>query len=215
MKGNYVLLGGWSRTPDTYRKLVDTAPKYSHVYTLPHTFLIPDIKITSIDEVSKSILQELKQKNFTHVTLIGHSLGGALAISFVANHPEHVKKLILVGSEGIPDKRNFSVVVFNWLKDSIFVHGAAKAEENVRALIRIMKNFPYYFSVARFANSVDVRKDAQKIKTPTLILWGEKDCVVPLENAKEFNRLIKGSRLVVLEGMDHDWLIHNPQGLWT
>jgi pimeloyl-ACP methyl ester carboxylesterase len=78
-----------------------------------------------------------------------------------------------------------------------------------------MQNFPYYFAAARFANSIDVGKIAQKIKTPTLILWVEKDKVVPKDSAKELNRLIKGSRLTVLAGMDHDWLIHYPQGLWN
>ncbi|MEK7534687.1 MAG: alpha/beta hydrolase [Patescibacteria group bacterium] len=205
MKGGCVLLGGWSRDSETYHKIIDTSSPQNHIYTILHTSLIPDIRI----------LQELKTKNLTSVVLIGHSLGDALAISFAANYPECVKKLILVDSEGIPDKRNFSTIVFNWLKDCIFIHGKAKAKENVNALFLIMQNFPYYFAVARFANNVDVRKDAQKIKVPTLILWGEKDKVVPIESAKELNRLIKGSKLVVLDGMDHDWLIHYPRGLWS
>jgi len=215
MKENYVVLGGWSRNTETYRNAVQTAPQKSNVHIIPHTSLIPDIKIPLLSEINSRILQELEQKNLTNITLIGHSLGGALAISFAANYLEYVKKLILIDSEGVPDKRNFSMVVLNWIKDSIFVHGIAKAKENIKALIRIVQNFPYYFATARFAKNIDVRKDAQKIKAPTLILWGEKDKVVPIESANELKRLIKNSRLVVFSGMDHDWLIHNPKELWN
>ena len=214
MKENYVLLGGWSRHTETYRNAVQTAPQKRNVYIIPHASLIPDIKIPSLSEINSRILQELEQKNLTNITLIGHSLGGVFAISFTANYPEYVKELVLVDSEGIQDKRNFSIVVYNWLKDNLFVNGFAKAKENIKALIRIVQNFPYYFVTARFAKNIDVRYDAKKIKTPTLILWGEKDKVTTTKNAKEFTRLIKDSKLVILPGMDHDWLIHNPQELW-
>lgn len=209
MKECYVVLGGWLRNVETYKKLVDSAPKENRVYIIPHIYL------PSIDKLNENILQKLKEQDINNITLIGHSLGGAFAISFTASHPEYVKKLILVDSEGIPDRRSLLIIFLKWIKDCILFHGIAKAKENVTAVLRLIGDFPYYFRVSRFAISADVREYAQKIKIPTLILWGGKDKVTTIENAKEFNRLIKNSKLVVLPDMDHDWLIHNPQKLWA
>ncbi len=41
------------------------------------------------------------------------------------------------------------------------------------------------------------------LQQPTLILWGAQDQLIPVATGREFQRLIKGSQLVVLEGLGH------------
>jgi len=41
------------------------------------------------------------------------------------------------------------------------------------------------------------------LKLPTLILWGGKDRLIPVENARRFASDIAGSRLVVFEDLGH------------
>jgi len=41
------------------------------------------------------------------------------------------------------------------------------------------------------------------VKVPTMIIWGEKDDVVPLKNAYLINRKIKNSQLVIIPKGDH------------
>ena len=41
------------------------------------------------------------------------------------------------------------------------------------------------------------------LKQPTLILWGEHDRLIPLVAGQQFQQMIAGSRLVVLEGLGH------------
>jgi pimeloyl-ACP methyl ester carboxylesterase len=43
----------------------------------------------------------------------------------------------------------------------------------------------------------------KNIKTPTLILWGAKDKLIPLENGKRFEADIVGSKLVVFDALGH------------
>jgi pimeloyl-ACP methyl ester carboxylesterase len=45
--------------------------------------------------------------------------------------------------------------------------------------------------------------DFQKIKTPTLILVGDRDQMVPVEEAEEMYRLIQGAELAILPNSDH------------
>jgi pimeloyl-ACP methyl ester carboxylesterase len=50
-----------------------------------------------------------------------------------------------------------------------------------------------------------------QVKVPTLILWGEKDRLIPPAVAIEFERLITGSQRVVLPGLGHVPQEEDPQ----
>ena len=56
-----------------------------------------------------------------------------------------------------------------------------------------------------------------KISRPTLIVWGEnarrKDMTVKLEEAKQFNREIRGSQLVLIQECGHYIQEEKPQEL--
>lgn len=43
----------------------------------------------------------------------------------------------------------------------------------------------------------------RSIRAPTLLLWGEKDAMIPVGNAQDYLRLIDGARLVTLPGLGH------------
>ena len=59
--------------------------------------------------------------------------------------------------------------------------------------------------VASLTNALteDLSADLHKIKAPTLLIWGELDKAVPVEQAAIFNREIKGSMLVTAKGCYH------------
>jgi pimeloyl-ACP methyl ester carboxylesterase len=41
------------------------------------------------------------------------------------------------------------------------------------------------------------------LKQPTLILWGDRDRLIPPAAGRQFQQMIAGSRLVMLEGLGH------------
>ena len=43
----------------------------------------------------------------------------------------------------------------------------------------------------------------QRIQAPTLLLWGEKDAMIPLANAQDYLRAIPNVKLVVVPGVGH------------
>ncbi|MFZ3073513.1 MAG: alpha/beta hydrolase, partial [Minisyncoccales bacterium] len=49
----------------------------------------------------------------------------------------------------------------------------------------------------------NVIEAAKRIKTPTLIVWGDKDRETPIEDAREINKAIAGSRLEIIPGAGH------------
>ena len=50
----------------------------------------------------------------------------------------------------------------------------------------------------------------RSIKTPTLIIWGENDKLIPIENAQKFHADLPNDTLVVLEKTGHVPMEENP-----
>jgi pimeloyl-ACP methyl ester carboxylesterase len=67
-------------------------------------------------------------------------------------------------------------------------------EGNRAAALLIFKGS---FGTSRFKGNI------KEIKTPTLVLWGEKDNLISVENAYQFNRDIKGSMLEIYPNVGH------------
>jgi pimeloyl-ACP methyl ester carboxylesterase len=59
-------------------------------------------------------------------------------------------------------------------------------------------------TILRFASAQSaVKEHLSEIRTPTLILWGEEDRLVPVEAAHEFHHAIRNSKLVIYSGAGH------------
>ena len=56
----------------------------------------------------------------------------------------------------------------------------------------------------------DFRERLPEIRVPTLIVWGEQDSIIPVKDANEFERLIPGSRKVVMAQTGHIAMAERP-----
>jgi abhydrolase domain-containing protein 14 len=56
----------------------------------------------------------------------------------------------------------------------------------------------------------DYEPELDAIRVPTLIIWGEKDTVIPVSIGERMERKINGSRLIVLEGASHPCYLDRP-----
>jgi pimeloyl-ACP methyl ester carboxylesterase len=145
------------------------------------------------------------------VHLVGHSLGGHLAIHLAARWPERVRRLVLADAAGIPRRLSARTVLrFAWEAapprrwgDPRFVpviwrDALAAGPFNVLAGLR-------------HTLRDDVRPLLPGVRAPTLIVWGERDSLVPLEHARELRAGIPGARLLVLEGAYHNPMVDRAE----
>ncbi len=145
------------------------------------------------------------------VRLVGHSMGGQLAIHVAARHPELVERLVLVDAAGIPrpltprqmarfayemtpphrwgDPRFLPVIVGDALKAGAFTI--------LRALRHIVRD--------------DVRPLLSAIAAPTLVVWGERDSIIPLEHGRRMRAAIPDARLLVLKRAYHNPMVDRPE----
>ena len=163
-----------------------------------------------------------------HMVLAGNSMGGGVAWHYALAHPEHVRALVLVDSAGQPDPsnskpplafriarvpvlRNLAAAITprSLIADSLpGVFGDPKLAtpamvDRYWELLRYPGNRAA--TLDRFALTPDSATDAQlsALKLPVLILWGEKDRLIPLSSGQWLHAHIPGSQLIVYSGTGH------------
>ena len=163
--------------------------------------------------------------------LMGMSEGGATAAAYAARHPDRVTHLILAGAfpsgkvhgeakqkvdtllalmaagwgQGTPLFQNLFAQLHLGMSASPEALGYFNEMQRASALPAIASR--YYASNAE----LDVREDAAKVTTPTLIVHRRDDLCVPFEAGRSFAKRIPGSRLVPLKGDNH-WLLYDDEG---
>lgn len=176
---------------------------------------------------TKFVAATLDALNIKQVILVGNSLGGNIAWATAATYPERIERLILVDAAGyaftsasVPlGFRIAQLPVINQLMSKILprslIEGSVKNVYGDPSKVTAALVDRYYDLALREGNrralglrfSQMQRGDqAEKIATlklPTLILWGGKDHLIPVDNAQHFHRDIAGSQLQIFESLGH------------
>ena len=143
-----------------------------------------------------------------HMRLVGHSLGGAVAARLAVLRAELVEALVLVSAVGMPSRRSLGAYawpLFTTLRATNPVFLSRIAADAVRAAPAALVRGGLYSARA------DISHEARGIRAPTLLVWGERDALVPLSLAAEWRRAVPSSRLVVLPGVGHIPMVERPR----
>ena len=203
---NIVLLHGWGQNiemMDPIGKRLEKCGTITIIDLPGHgASKEPTEEITIYDycEVVKSLLDKLKIKK---PILIGHSFGGRISIIYASKY--ETEKLILLGAPCIRKEQKLSTKV-KILKELKKVPGLNKLEGFAKKHIgsRDYKNASVVMRKI-LVNTVneDLTPCAEKIKCPTLLIWGDNDTEAPLEEAQELEKIMSDAGLIVYEGGTH------------
>lgn len=132
--------------------------------------------------------------------VVAHSFGARVALKLLSSEGGIADKLLIVGGAGVvkPRSEEYLRKVKRYRRVKKFFPRYAErhfGSAEYRSLSPIMKE-----SYKKIVNE-DLRGCAERIKNPTLLVYGQNDTVTPPdEEGKIFNGLIAGSRLEVMEG---------------
>jgi pimeloyl-ACP methyl ester carboxylesterase len=184
----------------------------------------------SIHDHANSIYRIILEEDLTNLTLVGNSLGGAvaliLAMSLSEESPARLAKLILIDSGG--DKRlpAHLKLIRSFLGAPIVQLSPAKlAAKIVLRYCYYDKSKPTRQQVSAYSAPLAdaegryaflqtarqcVPEDADelaaglsKIDVPTLIIWGRQDAVIPIEVGEILHQAIPNSALEIIEQCGH------------
>lgn len=191
-----------------------------------------DYSIARYASFVNTLLEKLSVKR---CYIAGNSLGGYITWAFTLNHPEKVKKMILIDAGGYPiDVNKSGTLAFRLGRTPVLKHVLTVLMS--RAVVEKSLKTAYYNEgkvtdmlvdrymemalregnrkafVARM-NQVFAGDTAkiQTITTPTLIIWGDHDRLIPLDCAYKFQRDLPNNELVVLKNEGHVAMEESPE----
>jgi pimeloyl-ACP methyl ester carboxylesterase len=165
-------------------------------------------------------------------------MGGYIAAEVAIQFPERVKRLVLVSAAGISSAETLQtpILTIGRVATAIATNTAARhrklaarplTRHSSLALVarhpRLLKpdlayegffkgaGKPGFDDALRASLEYDFRDRLPEVKVPTLIVWGEKDSIIPVRDADEFERLIEDSRKVVMKDTGHIPMAERPQ----
>lgn len=148
------------------------------------------------DDVQKAI-EFLKESGYANIGLFGSSFGGMASI-LAASRSEDLYLLALKSPvsdyESMAHTKRSEQEIRDWKQKGFVELDRVNNEE--RRL-----NYTFYED----AEKIDAYRACEKIKIPSLIVHGEADETVPLEQSRKAAGLIENCRLEIIEGCDHTY----------
>ena len=160
-----------------------------------------------MEKYADIITQFLKQLNIGKVIYFGHSFGGSLGMYLALHYPTLLEKLILCDSSYKRSVTKPALIV------RLLRHIPIPVKKILyRIFLRNSDLYRYTPLEPNFRKIVvhDLSSYPDKIKVPTLILWGEEDRTTPLTWASELNKKIKNSKLVTFPKIRHNLPLEYP-----
>ena len=165
----------------------------------------------------KLLIGLLDELGVSRATLVGHSMGGRIAWTFAAKHPERTDRLVLIAPDGfasqgfqygkpmgVPASLSLMRHVLPKPVLRMSLKSAYAQPESLTDALTTRYHELLLAPGARQAMLDRLKQTAlqepepmlRQIKAPTLLVWGEADAMIPFGNAKDYLQAIKGSRLV-------------------
>jgi 2-hydroxy-6-oxonona-2,4-dienedioate hydrolase len=159
--------------------------------------------------------------------VIGSSLGGQIVAEYASTNPNNIEKLILVSPAGAmkqstpaldayimaalyPNpqsaKNAFELMESSGNQvDDIIVQGFIERMQLPNAKLAFMS------TVLGLKNSEIITPKLHMIKCPTLLIWGSKDPVIPIQHAEYFVSYIVDCIFHIMDGCGHTPYVQEPE----
>lgn len=173
---------------------------------------------TSIEAYRDSLHSALVSSGIERLYLAGHSMGGAVAISFTLAFPDMVKGIILVGTgarlrvfpqilEGIMnDKEKTLKSIIEYAVSNKASDALKKGcfEEMMKCTAEVI--YSDFYACDRF----NAMNDLNRINTASLIICGTEDLLTPPKYSMYLKENIKGSELILVKDTGHMVMMEKP-----
>jgi pimeloyl-ACP methyl ester carboxylesterase len=179
----------------------------------------PDVVDYSIGGLARAVCELVRGMSLSSITLIGHSLGGAVAMTAALEEPLLISRLVLVDSAGIGDDINPRLLELVTGEPSaaaardllrLFFHDErfvldsgvdeyllAWSRPGADTAIRAVAGSAFDGSSQRIA------VDLARLRQPVLVVWGGEDRVIPVSYADVADAAIPAAQVLIIPNAGH------------
>ena len=186
----------------------------------------------SIPHIADDCIALIKHLELSSAVLLGHSMGGFVALDCVIRYPEHVLSLILVGTSAFNSERNNALFldwvsylesgmdleywfrnIFYW----IFSRHFFKDKDALNDAVRFAIEYCYPQSKVAFKKQVNAikkfncLKELSSINMKTMVLCGQEDLLFPPEESIGILQAIPGLVSSIIADAAHSVHMENPE----
>jgi Predicted hydrolases or acyltransferases (alpha/beta hydrolase superfamily) len=165
------------------------------------------LRPTRLETAAEALAQFISTLPTGRANVLGHSMGGQICTYLAAQHPERVEKLVLAAASGLVR----SDVVRMAMRLPVAGHYAPLDFLPTLAMDALRAGPLNLFLSTLDILSKDTTELAQKITAPTLLIWGERDNLVPVAAGKAMEELIPNARFELIEGAGHVLMWDHPR----
>jgi len=189
-------------------------------------------EVVSPSEIAEDIDALRQALGLNRITLLGHSFGGAVALTYALRYPEHVKRLLLLNTSAVienpadTEERIMKLLTPQELTALNSSEPGMSPCDRVKQRYRVL--YPHYFHqkpnsqwleagvysiyfdalakklvLASRAGGFDIRASLARIDAPVLVMGGRHDVVTPVSMVREMADSLPKSKMVVMEHSGH------------
>jgi len=194
----------------------------------------------SISGYADAIDELMEKLDIDAARIVGNSMGGFIGAEMAIEHPARIERLVLVAAAGLSIEsirtertkgvrhRAENLIFFSLAHVVSRSHQVALRPRLRAALLMTVAAHPTRLPGPLAAQQVlgsgkpgfsdaleamcryPLRDRLEKIACPTLILWGDKDILVPVKDASVFEELIPDSRKIIYTDTGHVSMMERP-----
>ncbi|MDF0729034.1 alpha/beta hydrolase [Cytobacillus sp. S13-E01] len=225
----FILIHGFLSSTFSYRRLIPLLSEDHSVLALDLPPFGQSEKSTTFTYSYKnmaSIVEELIIRlKLSNVILVGHSMGGQIALNVARKRPDLVEKIVLLSSSGYMKRSSTTLIYSSYIpffhryvkrylgKQGVernllnVVHDHSLIDEAMRnGYLQPFNDDKIFMALTRMIRHREgdlESEELQKIKTPSLLLWGQEDKVVPVTIGKRLQQDLPISTFISFDKTGH------------
>lgn len=212
--------GAWSLMAEDFANSGFCFIKFNFSYnggTIEQPIDFPDLEafgnnnytkeLDDLDSVLNWIIEKFNSnKNFdiSNITLLGHSRGGGI-VTIKAEEDSRISKVISLAGVSDYEKRfPDGEALEQWKKQGVYY------VENGRTKQQMPHYYQFFEDYKQNKDRLNIKRATSNLKIPHLIIHGNKDTSVSINEAENLHKWNPNSDLIIIEGADHVFETKHP-----
>ncbi len=221
-----LFLHGWGHSLENLRPIAETLPEYNRYLldlagfgksSIVNQGMNLNDYVLEIVDFIKTVIG-YKQK----IYIVGHSFGGRVAICLSSQYASLINKTFIIAGAGLKQYKFsfkkmllffirkgffFLNIFYKLFSKNIYSSKLYKLYYNKFASSDYKNASPIMKEILKKVVNQDLRNVAKKINLPVVLIYGENDIITPASFGKKFHKLIKNSKLYILQTFDHNSIL--------